>query len=386
MKKVKGIVITLIIVVMLFAGFISVKSKQEQYNYIKHIHENNFMNIEKATEIITGDIRENYDQILLFIGLQTAMIVYYLIIINAKYKKTRGKIKKENFNMNFNNLSSPEKISIIYNLKVKKYNVLLSMFLSLKERNLIEFKEDRLVINNIEMCTKTEKKFIEILINKKTENTTEVKFDRIKNNIRNNYKILEEINSMNNDILEELYEEDIFERDLLKEKRFTKIVALVNTLMIVIMLLFYRLTARWMITMNLVTLGVLYVLYKKFLHKVITFNNATNCPKNKVINFLAIVLVLVYLLCIKIILSNVESLILIINVLCNLVLLLIGKRNQLTLKGINEYNKILGLKNYLEVNNECIKDHVSYAVALGLEDKYNNSINNEIKDIIKEFF
>lgn len=386
MKKIiKGIIVTLIIMaIVIGVEIISFLSKQEQYEVIKNLQNNNFQNIEKLIERRIDGIQENYEQILVFIGLQTAITIIYSIDIGIKYKKAKGKIKKENFNMNFNNLLSPEKVSIIYHLKAKKYNVLLSVLLSLKERSFIDLKKENILINNIDMCTDYEKRFLYILINQEPYNNLEIGYEKIIENIKTNKNLLDEINSVNNDLLEELYENNIFEKDSMKEKRFSKIFAIVNSFMIILMLNFTGISAKMMFTINILILAIIYILYKKFLHKIIVYNNATNFPEDKKLKVLTICLILVYLLAIKIVLLNVDSIILYVNVLCNLSLLILGKKNQLTQKGVDEYNKILGLRNYMENNNECIKDNISYAVALGLQDKYERKIKNEAKDILKE--
>lgn len=368
---------------------------EKEYDYLYNVPKEEIEFFEEPiiyslNEFFTYDI---FSTIIMFILL----ILSISKIIKVKIIKRHNKINniEKNYHRELSDLISPELSSTVIDNKFEIKTFVMSILLNLKINKKINVSNDEIKIIDINELSNIEILVLELIFNKDKsllKNELVITFKEIKLNFSNktNLDIIKnKIKQIYELQLETLYQCDIYDRNLGIKIKNTKKFAIINMIFLILEFIFIS-DLDWLKIILVVHL-ILALLSNCSFIKIDSIQNYFISVFKEIRVKVGIIIMTFISLILIFIDPNILALLILIVLILNICIFSFRDDEILTKNGVEEYKKLLGLKNFIldfsllkerEIKDVILwEDYLVYATAFGISDKITKNIPQEILNI-----
>ena len=368
---------------------------EKEYDYLYNVPKEEIEFFEEPiiyslNEFFTYDI---FSTIIMFILL----ILSISKIIKVKIIKRHNKVNniEKNYHRELNDLISPELSSTVIDNKFEIKTFVMSILLNLKINKKINVSNDEIKIIDINELSNIEILVLELIFNKDKsllKNELVITFKEIKLNFSNktNLDIIKnKIKQIYELQLETLYQCDIYDRNLGIKIKNTKKFAIINMIFLILEFIFIS-DLDWLKIILVVHL-ILALLSNCSFIKIDSIQNYFISVFKEIRVKVGIIIMAFISLILIFIDPNILALLILIVLILNICIFSFRDDEILTKNGVEEYKKLLGLKNFIldfsllkerEIKDVILwEDYLVYATAFGISDKITKNIPQEILNI-----
>ena len=368
---------------------------EKEYDYLYNVPKEEIEFFEEPiiyslNEFFTYDI---FSTIIMFILL----ILSISKIIKVKIIKRHNKVNniEKNYHRELSDLISPELSSTVIDNKFEIKTFVMSILLNLKINKKINVSNDEIKIVDINKLSNIEILVLELIFNKDKsllKNELVITFKEIKLNFSNktNLDIIKnKIKQIYELQLETLYQCDIYDRNLGIKIKNTKKFAIINMIFLILEFIFIS-DLDWLKIILVVHL-ILALLSNCSFIKIDSIKNYFISVFKEIRVKVGIIIMTFISLILIFIDPNILALLILIVLILNICIFSFRDDEILTKNGVEEYKKLLGLKNFIldfsllkerEIKDVILwEDYLVYATAFGISDKITKNIPQEILNI-----
>lgn len=368
---------------------------EKEYDYLYNVPKEEIEFFEEPiiyslNEFFTYDIFSTIIMIIL-------LILSISKIIKVKIIKRHNKVNniEKNYHRELSDLISPELSSTVIDNKFEIKTFVMSILLNLKINKKINVSNDEIKIIDINELSNIEILVLELIFNKDKsllKNELVITFKEIKLNfssktnldiIKNKIKQIYELQ------LETLYQCDIYDRNLGIKIKNTKKFAIINMIFLILEFIFIS-DLDWLKIILVVHL-ILALLSNCSFIKIDSIQNYFISVFKEIRVKVGIIIMTFISLILIFIDPNILAVLILIVLILNICIFSFRDDEILTKNGVEEYKKLLGLKNFIldfsllkerEIKDVILwEDYLVYATAFGISDKITKNIPQEILNI-----
>ena len=368
---------------------------EKEYDYLYNVPKEEIEFFEEPiiyslNEFFTYDIFSTIIMIIL-------LILSISKIIKVKIIKRHNKVNniEKNYHRELSDLISPELSSTVIDNKFEIKTFVMSILLNLKINKKINVSNDEIKIVDINELSNIEILVLELIFNKDKsllKNELVITFKEIKLNFSNktNLDIIKnKIKQIYELQLEALYQCDIYDRNLGIKIKNTKKFAIINMIFLILEFIFIS-DLDWLKIILVVHL-ILALLSNCSFIKIDSIQNYFISVFKEIRVKVGIIIMTFISLILIFIDPNILAVLILIVLILNICIFSFRDDEILTKNGVEEYKKLLGLKNFIldfsllkerEIKDVILwEDYLVYATAFGISDKITKNIPQEILNI-----
>lgn len=368
---------------------------EKEYDYLYNVPKEEIEFFEEPiiyslNEFFTYDIFSTIIMIIL-------LILSISKIIKVKIIKRHNKVNniEKNYHRELSDLISPELSSTVIDNKFEIKTFVMSILLNLKINKKINVSNDEIKIIDINELSNIEILVLELIFNKDKsllKNELVITFKEIKLNFSNktNLDIIKNrIKQIYELQLETLYQCDIYDRNLGIKIKNTKKFAIINMIFLILEFIFIS-DLDWLKIILVVHL-ILALLSNCSFIKIDSIKNYFISVFKEIRVKVGIIIMAFISLILIFIDPNILAVLILIVLILNICIFSFRDDEILTKNGVEEYKKLLGLKNFIldfsllkerEIKDVILwEDYLVYATAFGISDKVTKNIPQEILNI-----